>query len=61
MHGDIEFYDFFGSARQNVIWLGVSRSTLNLMTWACKGYTSASEIKIFDSRVKPKILNDEKR
>ena len=61
MYGDLEIYVFFVSARQKVIWLGVSGSTLNLMSWACKGYTSISEIKIFDSRVKPKVLNDEKR
>ena len=47
------------SARQKVIWLGVSGSMLNLMSWACKGYTSTSEIKKFDFRVKPKVLNDE--
>ena len=35
--------------------------TLNLMSWACKGYTSTSEIKTFDSRVKQNVLNDEKR
>ena len=49
------------SARQMIIWLGVSGSTLNLMSWACKGYTSTSEIKAFDSNVKQKVLNDEKR
>ena len=32
-----------------------------MMSLACKGYTSTSEIKNFDSRVKPKFLNDEKR
>ena len=52
---------FFVSARQKVIWLGVSGSTLNLMSWACKGYTSTSEIRKIDSRVKPKVHNDEKR
>ena len=52
---------FFVSARQKVIWLGVSGSTLNLRPWACKGYTSTSEIKTFDSRVKQNVLNDEKR
>ena len=40
------------SADQNVNWLGVSGLTLILMSWSCKGYTSASEIKNFDSRVK---------
>ena len=49
------------SARQKVIWLGVSGSTLNLMSWACKGYTSTSDIKAFDSRVKQNVLNDVKR
>ena len=38
----------------------VSGSTLNLMSWACKGYTSTLEIKTFDSRVKQNVLNDEK-
>ena len=51
---------FFVSARQKVIWLGVSGLTLNLMSWACKGYTSISEIKTFDSNVKQKVLKDEK-
>ena len=36
-------------------------STLNLMSWACKRYTSTSEIETFDSNVKQKVLNDEKR
>ena len=54
-------FTFFVSARQKVIWLGVSVSTLNLMSWACKEYTSTSEIKTFDSRVKQNVLNDEKR
>ena len=48
------------SARQEVIWLGVSGLTLNLMSWACKGYTSMSEIETFDPKVKQKVLNDEK-
>ena len=30
------------------------------MSWACKGYTSTSEIINFDSRVKSKALNDKK-
>ena len=32
-----------------------------LMTLACKGYTSASEIETFDSNAKHKALNGEKR
>ena len=48
------------STGQNVNPLGVSESTLNLMSWACKEYMSKSEIKTFDSRVKQKVLNDEK-
>ena len=51
---------FFVSARQKVIWFGVSGLTLNLMSWACKGYTSTSEIATFDSNVKQKVLNDKK-
>ena len=31
------------------------------MSWACKGYTSTSKIEIFDSNVKQKVRNDEKR
>ena len=54
-------FTFFVSARQKVIWLGVSGSALNLMSWAFKGYTSTSEMKNFDFRVKSKVLNDEKR
>ena len=57
---DLEIYIFFVSARQNIIWLGVSDSMLNLMSWACKEYISTSEIKTIDSRVKQKVLNDEK-
>ena len=49
------------SARQKVIRLGVSGLTLNLVSWSCKGYTSTSEIETFDSNVKQKVLNDEKR
>ena len=52
---------FLMSARQKVIWLGVSGLTLNFMSWACKGYTSTSEMNFFDSNVKQKVLNDEKR
>ena len=54
-------FTFFVSARQKVIWLGGSGLTLNFMSWACKGYTSTSEIETFDSSVKQKFLNDEKR
>ena len=54
-------FTFFVSARQKVIWLGVSGLTLNLMSWACKGYRSKSEIETFDSNVKQKVFNDEKR
>ena len=61
INGNLEIYVFFVSARQKVIWLGVSGSTLNLMSWACKGYTSISEIKTFDSRVKQNVPYDEKR
>ena len=60
MYWDLEIYVFFVSARQKVVWLGVSGSTLNLMSWACKGYTPTSKIEIFDSNVKQKDLNDEK-
>ena len=52
---------FFVSARQKIIWLGVSGLTLNLMSWACKGYTSTSKIEAFGSYVKQKVRNDEKR
>ena len=54
-------FTFFMSARQKVIQLGVSGLTLNLMSLACKGYTTTSEIETFDSNVKQKVLNDEKR
>ena len=60
MYGDLEIYVFV-SARQKVIWLGISGLTLTLMSWAFKGYTSTWEIEIFDSNVKQKVLNDEKR
>ena len=60
MYWDLEI-TFFVSAIQKVIWLGVSGLTLNLMSWACKGYTSTSEIETFGSNVKQKVLNDEKR
>ena len=52
---------FFVSARQKVIWFGVNELTLNLMSWACKLYPSTSKIKTFDSNVKQKGHNDEKR
>ena len=52
---------FFVSARQNLIWLGVSESTLNLISWACKECSSTSEIRTFESRVKQNVLNVEKR
>ena len=45
----------FVSARQKVIWLGVSGLALNLMSWACKGYTSTSEIEIIDSNVEQNV------
>ena len=51
----------FVSTRQKVIWLGASGLAINLMSWVCKGYTSASEIKTFGSNVKQKVLNEEKR
>ena len=44
MYGDLEIYVFFVSARQKVIWLGVSGLTLNLRSSACKDYTSTSKI-----------------
>ena len=59
MYGNLEI-DVFRAARQKVIWFGVSGLTLNLMSWACKGYTSTSEIETFDSNVKQKVLNDKK-
>ena len=61
MYGDLEILRFFVSARQKVIWLGVSGLRLNLMSWACKGYMSTWEIETFDCSVKQKVLNDEKR
>ena len=54
MYGNLEIYVFC------VIWLGVSGLTLKLISWASKGYTSTSEIDIFYSNVKQKVLNDEK-
>ena len=58
--GILKFMGF--CVHQNkVIWVGVSGLTLDLMLWACKGYTSASEIKTFGSNVKQQVLNDEKR
>ena len=61
MYGDLKIYVFLCPPEKKVILLGVNGSTLNLMSWACKGYTSTSEIKTFDSRVKQNVLNDEKR
>ena len=61
MYGDLEIYFFFVSDRQNVIWLGVSESTLKIMSLACKEYMSKSDIATFDSGVKQNVLNDEKR
>ena len=58
--GILKFMGFV-SIRQKVIWLGVSGLTLNLMSRACKGYPSASEMKTFGSNVKQSVLNDEKR
>ena len=57
--GILKYTFFFVSARQKVIWFGVSGLTLNLMSWACKGYTSISEIETFDSNVQQQVLNDE--
>ena len=59
MYGDLEIYVFSCPPEKNVIWSGVSGSTLNLMPWACKGYTSTSKIETSDSRVKQNVLNDE--
>ena len=58
--GILEF-TFFVSARQKVIWLGVSGLTFNLMSWAYKEYTSTFEIETFDSNVKQRVFNDKKR
>ena len=52
---------FFVSAKQNVIWSGVSGLTLLFVLCACKGYKPTSEIKNFDSNVKLKVFNNEKR
>ena len=54
-------FTFFRVRQKKGNLVSVSGSTLNLMSWACKGYTSTLEIKTFDSRVKKNILNDEKR
>ena len=45
MYGDLEIYIFL-CPPEKVIWSGVSGSTLNLMSWACKGYTSTPQIPI---------------
>ena len=50
--GILKFRFFSCPLDKKVIWLGVSGLTLNLMSWTCKGYTSTSEIKSFDSNVK---------
>ena len=47
---------FFVSARQKVIWSGVIGLTLNLISWAGKGYMSTSKIKTFESYVKQNVL-----
>ena len=52
---------FFVTARQNVIWVGVSGLTLLFIPCACKGYKPTSKIKTFHSNVKQKVLNGEKR
>ena len=52
MYGDLEICAFSCPPDRKVIWLGVSGLTLNLMSWACKEYTSTSEIETFDSNVK---------
>ena len=38
--GILKFTFFSCPPEKKVIWLGVSGSTLNLMSWACRGYTS---------------------
>ena len=58
--GILEF-PFFVSAGLKVIWLGISGLTFTLMSWACKGYTSTSEIETFDYNVRQKVPTDEKR
>ena len=52
---------FYVSARQNIIWLVVNGLTLLFMPCACKGYKPTSKVKTFDSNVKQKVLNCEKR
>ena len=52
-------FTFFCVNRQKVIRLCFSGLTFYVMSSACKGYTSTSEIKTFDSNVKQKVLNDE--
>ena len=39
----------------------VRRQWIDLMSCACKGHTSTSEIETFGSYVKQTVLNDEKR
>ena len=60
MYGDLKINVFFVTARQNVIWLGVSGLTLLFMSCAFKRYTPTSKIKTFDSNIKQKVLNGEK-
>ena len=52
-------FTFFRVRQKMIIWFGVSM-TLNLMSWACKGYTSISGIETFYSNVKQKVLNEGK-
>ena len=59
--GILKFTFFLCPPDKKVIWLGVSRLTLNLMIWAYKGYSSTLEIESLDSNVKQKVRNDEKR
>ena len=61
MYGDLTIYLFFVSTRQKVVWLGTGGFTLNLMSWACKGYTSTSEIETLDSNVRQMVLKYKKR
>ena len=59
--GNLGIYVFSCPPDKKVIWLGVSGLTLNLMSMACKGYTSTSKIETIDFNVKQKALNDEPR
>ena len=60
MYGYLEIFVVSCPLDKKVIWLVVRGLTLNLMSWACKGYTSTSEIEIFNSDAKQKVFNDEK-